>query len=201
MASIGIFLGSTVLFVTQPVPIAISCLTIMILLPILGVSTYQQIFQDFGGNAFFFILFSFGITAAITPTDVPLRMAGWIMKISKGNSKVIVYAFAFSTMFVSGVVSSNFAPVVMFAGVALAFLKNANLKPRESNLGRCLMITLPIASGIGGFITPASTSTNMVAIEFMNKAGLSVRFVDWFLISTPFAILTCFFSAFLFVFF
>ena len=115
MTSIGIFLGSIILFITRPVPIAISCLTIMILMPLLGVYTYPQIWQDFGGSPFFFVLFSFGITAAITPTDIPVRVAVWIMKISKGNSKVIVYAFTFVTAITSGIVS-NFPAVPCLLG-------------------------------------------------------------------------------------
>jgi len=195
MASIGIFLGSTILYVTWVVPMAVACLTIMILLPHLGVSTYSHIWQDFGGNAFLFVFFCFGITAALTPTNIPMRMAAWIMKVSKGNPKVIVYGFTFATALISGVVS-NFAAVAMFAGVALAFLRSADIKPGKSNLGRCLMISLPAAAGIGGFFTPAASSINIIALQFMNQAGFSIRFLDWFLISAPFVFLTCFLLSF-----
>ncbi len=39
MASIGIFIGAIILFVSQVTPLAVSCLTLMVLLPYFGISS------------------------------------------------------------------------------------------------------------------------------------------------------------------
>ena len=64
MASIGIFIGAIVLFVAQVAPLAVSCLTLMVLLPFFNITTLTQIWADFGGTSFFFVFFCFGVTGA-----------------------------------------------------------------------------------------------------------------------------------------
>ena len=53
MASIGVFLAAIVLFVCQVAPLAVSCLTLMVLLPYFNITTLNQIFADFGGSVLF----------------------------------------------------------------------------------------------------------------------------------------------------
>ncbi len=190
MASIGIFLGLIILYITRVTPMAVSCLTVMVLMPFLGISSLQKIWSDFGGSTFFFVLFCFGITGALSNTNIPTRLAMWIAKKSKGNAKFIVYGFTFATAIMSGFMS-NLVAVAMFSGVALVFLKLIGIRPGQSNLGRCLMISLPAASGVGGFIAPSGSSTNMLGLQLLEGEGITIRFLDWFLMCAPMALICC----------
>jgi sodium-dependent dicarboxylate transporter 2/3/5 len=195
MASIGIFIAAIILFVMQVVPLAVTSLAIMVLLPYFGITTWDQIWKDFGGSSFFFVLFCFGVTGALSDTTIPLRISAFITKISKGNPKVIVYGFAFATCIISGFLS-NFATLIMFYGIVLSFLKMSGRKPGESNLGKCLMIALPASSGIGGFISPAGSPGNLIAITLLQKEGVTVTFLEWFLMCAPFSLLMTFLLCF-----
>ena len=55
MASIGIFLGAIILFVFQVAPLAVSCLTLMVLLPYFNILQLGEIWAQFGGTSFFFV--------------------------------------------------------------------------------------------------------------------------------------------------
>ncbi len=188
MASIGIFLGAIVMFVTQVAPLAIISLTLMVLLPFFGISDLNQIYADFGGTSFFFVLFAFGVTGALSQTTIPLRISAWLTKISKGNPKILVFGFGLATCIISGFLS-NFATLIMFYGIVMMFLKVSNCQPGKSNLGRCLMIVLPMAAGTGGIISPAGSPGNLIAMSLYEAQGVTVRFLDWFLMMTPFAII------------
>jgi sodium-dependent dicarboxylate transporter 2/3/5 len=58
------------------------------------------------------------------------------------------------------------------------------------------MISLPAAAGSGGFISPAGSPGNLIALSLLEKEGVTITFLDWFLIATPFALLICFFLSF-----
>ena len=195
MASIGIFLGAIVLFVAQVAPLAVSCLTLMVLLPHFGITTLGDVWVNFGGTSFFFVLFCFGITGALSQTTLPMRVSAAITRFSKGNPTIIVYGFGFATCVFSGFLS-NFATLIMFYSIVLMFLKACNLKPGESRLGKCLMIVLPAAAGSGGFISPAGSPGNLIAQAILLQQGIDVKFLHWFLIATPFALLVVFFLCF-----
>lgn len=194
MASIGIFIGAIVLFVAQVAPLAVSCLTLMMLLPFFKITTLAQIYADFGGTSFFFVFFCFGVTGALSQTTIPMRISAWITRISKGNPKVLVFGFTFAVCIMSGFLS-NFATLIMFYGIVMMFLKLCGRKPGESNLGKCLMIALPAAAGTGGFISPAGSPGNLIALSLLEAQGTTVTFLDWFLMCTPFALLICLFLA------
>ncbi|MDR1875831.1 MAG: anion permease [Synergistaceae bacterium] len=195
MASIGIFLGAIVLFVAQVAPLAVSCLTLMVLLPYFEITALGNVWADFGGTSFFFVLFCFGITGALSRTTLPMRVSATITRMSRGNPKMIVYGFGFAACIFSGFLS-NFGTLIMFYSIILAFLKACDLKPGESRLGKCLMIVLPAAAGTGGFISPAGSPGNLIAQSILLQQGIDLKFLHWFLIATPFSLLIIFFLCF-----
>ena len=190
MASIGIFLGAIVMFVCQVAPLAIVSLTIMMLLPFFGIMDLTTIYAQFGGTSFFFVMFAFGVTGALSQTTIPLRISAWITKISKGDPRVLVFGFTMAACIISGFLS-NFATLIMFYGIVMMFLKVSGCKPGESALGRCLMISLPMAAGTGGIISPAGSPGNLIAMELLNAQGQEITFLGWFLMMSPFAIIAC----------
>lgn len=192
MASIGIFIGAIVMFICQVAPLAVTSLTLMMLLPYFDIMDLNTIYSQFGGTSFFFVAFCFGVTGALSNTTIPIRISAWITKISKGNAKLLVFGFLFAANIISGFLS-NFGTLIMFYGIILMFLKAAGLKPGESRLGKCLMIGLPFACGNGGFISPAGSPGNLIAQSLLLQQGYDISFLNWFLMATPFSLIMCFF--------
>lgn len=190
MASIGIFLGAIVLFVFQVAPLAVSCLTLMVLLPYFKITDLTTIWAKFGGTSFFFVFFCFGVTGALSNTTLPMRISAWITKVSKGNPKFLVFGFLFVATLMSGFLS-NFGTLIMFYGIIIMFLRSAGLRPGESRLGKCLMIGLPFACGNGGFISPAGSPGNLIAQSLFLEAGHEITFLQWFLMCIPFPLIMC----------
>ena len=190
MASIGIFLAAIVLFVCQVAPLAVSCLTLMVLLPYFDIMTLSDVWNNFGGTSFFFVFFCFGVTGALSNTTLPMRISAWITRVSKGNPKLLVFGFLFVANIISGFLS-NFGTLIMFYGIVIMFLRSAGLKPGESRLGKCLMIGLPFACGNGGFISPAGSPGNLIAQSLLQNQGYDISFLKWFLMCTPFSLIMC----------
>jgi sodium-dependent dicarboxylate transporter 2/3/5 len=189
MASIGIFLGAIIMFVLQVAPLAIVSLTLMVLLPYFHIyPALADVYPKFGGTSFFFVLFCFGVTGALSVTTIPKRISAAIMRVSKGNAKVIVVGFGLACAIISGFMS-NFGTLIMFYGIVIPFLKLSHCEPGKSGLGKCLMIILPMSAGTGGFISPAGSPGNLIAQALMLEQGVDVTFLYWFLMATPFALI------------
>lgn len=80
------------------------------------------------------------------------------------------------------------AAVMLPIGVSI--LKDAKVKPLESNFGRALMISCAWGPLIGGITTPAGCGPNPLTMGFLkDMAGIDFSFVDWMLIGFPAAVL------------
>ena len=129
--AIGLMVAGIVLWVTEPVPMAISGLVIMVSLPAFGILPYLNVtdaatgattigvWGNFISNVIFFILASFGITSALLKTKVPAKIVFSLMHLTKGNAKATVLMFMLATAVVSAFVS-NLPTTALFAGIAMS---------------------------------------------------------------------------------
>ena len=188
MISIGIFLGAIVCFVTNVFPMAITCLVLMVITPWFGIGSLTQVWADFGGTSFFFVMFTFGLMAAMSVTTLPQRVAAGLTKISKGKGKPLVFGFMIVAAVLSGFMS-NFGTLLMFCTLITAFLTATGRKPGESGIGRSLMLGLPLTCCAGGLIAPSGTPGNLIAQSFFDTLlGETVSFGSWFISYFPLVI-------------
>ena len=177
--SLGVFGAALALWICNSMPMSVSAFGMMALMPLLGVMQLSDVFLQFGGTAFFFAIATFAVSIALENTTIPLRICHALTNKTKSNPAALVIAM----MFACGIVSafmSNLATCIVFLSIAHGLLEANGAKPGESNLGKCLMIGLPAASGIGGLMTPAGTPGNALIIGLMqSEAGIDVTFLQW----------------------
>lgn len=189
MASIGLFLGALVLWMLEVVPMTVSALGLIALMPLFDIMPFNKAISNFGVSTALFIMATGAITVVISNSTLPLRITWLIMKMTKGNSKKMVFYFGLAGAILSAFMSS-LATCALFFSFALVMLKANNCEPRKSNLGRCLMIVLPACCGIGGFMTPAGTPGNIVLMDMMEGMGMHITFAQWCIIGIPLGLLT-----------
>lgn len=190
MAAIGILIATLILWVTEAIPLIISALLAMMIMPFLGVLDWSSIYTNFASSAFIFILASFVLVAAMEQTSIPLRVTNWMLQKTGTNPKKVVAGFFAITAVVSAFIA-NTPCCAMFLGLALGFLKaNGDPKPGTSNLARALMLAIPFACAVGGLATPAGNALNVMAVGiFMGATGINVGFLNWMIVGVPCAIL------------
>ena len=142
-------------------------------------------FKGFGGSVFFFMIGTMSITTALASTTIPTRMAGAILSWSKNNPIKLVLGFTVGTAVLSSIMST-IPTCALFASLGIAIMKaNGDPVPGTTNLGKCLMISIPAGRVIGGFMTPAGGPTNIVAINALEAVGIRVTFLDWMIMGYP----------------
>lgn len=147
LQSFGIILAAIVLWVTETMNMAVTGIFMATLLVFMKILSPSDMFKGFGGSVFFFMVGTMSITTAMASTTIPTRIAGMIMKWAKQSPRKLVVGFGIGTALLSSIMS-NIPTCALFASLGLAVLKaNGDPKPGTSNLGKCLMIAIPAASG------------------------------------------------------
>lgn len=188
-SALAIFLAAIVLWIAETLPMSVTCLLCMAIIPYFGIMSLNEVFASFGGTSFFFVIATFAITQALSTTTIPLRISCKLLAWSKGNPTKLVIGFMFAAALTSSIVS-NLSACILYLSLLKSLLQASNCKPGSSNLGKCLMIAVPASSGVGGLITPAGTPGNMIVIDMLANIGISISFLQWTLIFTPFVLVT-----------
>ena len=190
LASICLLLGAIILWVTEAMPLAISTILIVILMPFFKVMEISQIWPSFSNSIFFFILATFAMTGALVTSNIPTRIASLMLSWAGNNSRKLVMGFVFVTAVLSSIMS-NVPTCALFVSLGISIVKaNGNQAPGKSNLGKALMIGIPAGAVLGGFMTPAGTSTNILAISLIKQfTGVTITFLDWMIVGIPMGII------------
>lgn len=180
---------AVLLWITEVVPLGISSIFLLVLPLMMGVSTLKETLTAFPNPTIFFVLATFGISAAISKVPTTKRILLFLLKKLGGNINLFILAIMIATAFISSVMS-NIPATVMFMTIALSFLTLYDTEAEKQRTGRAVMIALPVAGMIGGIITPAGSSNNILALELLKEyANISIRFIDWIGICLPVAII------------
>lgn len=188
-----ILIAGLFLWITEPIPIPISGFFLMVLLPVFNILNIGEVWTGFISSVVFFIIASFGITAAVTNTRIPRLAIGALVKKSHGNGKRIIAGFMFATAIMS-IFLSDLPVCALSVGCALAILKHEeNETTGKSRFGKALMISIPMASVIGGYISPAGSALNVLCNNLLkDQFGYEIPFLFWMIIVLPLAIITLF---------
>lgn len=187
--TICVIVSAVVLWVKKPIPLAVSSLTILALLPIMGlVPSLNDAFAGFSNPTNFFVITSFGLAIAVRKTTISNKILVKFLSVSQGKTKYVVLAYMIMTYAVSAVMSDIAAVMI---GVAFAQLLVSGLDDEaRPAFGRLLMLSLPFASIIGGTSTPAGSSVNVMALNLLSEnTGIEVSFLQWCAFGMPVSLL------------
>ena len=187
LLSVGLFLSAIILWVTEAFPICVSAIGLIVLMPLFNIMSYNDAMGRFGAGTVLFIMATGGIIT-LTRTTIPLRITANILRLTKGDARLIILGFSLAGALLSGIMSS-LATCALFFGIVNTMLKTAGCEPGQSQLGKALMIALPVCCGIGGFLTPAGTPGNILMMELMEGYGIHMTFAQWTAIGMPIGLL------------
>lgn len=192
LRAICVIAAAIILWVKQPIPLAISSLALLVLLPRLGLAkNLNEAFSGFTNATNYFVIASFGLAIAVKKTTISSKILRRLLVISRGKAKNVVLAFMAMTYIVSSVMSD--IPAVMI-GIAFArqLLDSMNEEDRKA-FGKPLMLAIPFGSIIGGTSTPAGSSVNVMALNLLSaNTGVEISFLQWVALGLPVSLLLLF---------
>jgi sodium-dependent dicarboxylate transporter 2/3/5 len=120
-------------------PIAVTALLSMVMLPLLGIMEAKKTYALFGNEAVFFILGAFILAAAMTGTGLSARLArAMLARFGKTPTRLALTVFLLSA-FLSFVMSEHAVAAMMFPVVG-----NIGARPEKGTSGyRLLFMSVP----------------------------------------------------------
>lgn len=183
---IGIIVAFLLLLITEAMPITVICWTTLAVMPLVGaVESFPAALSGFSNQVVFFILASFGIAAGFTTIPLSKRMmVALLRRFGKSVSSMLLSMMACSAL-VSSIVS-NVPTCAIFMAIGLSFLELYDDKNEKKRAGRAFMIGIPVSSMVGGMMTPAGSSINLLAIGLLEQfTGETITFAQWMAVGIP----------------
>lgn len=187
--SLFVMLAGVVLWVAGVFPIAITGLLLMLLLVLTNAAPANDVVAGFVNATMIFILFVFTFGTVLKKTPYSQKLVAMVLKLSKGNSSTISLGFLLIACILSWFMS-NLAVVAILLPVAVSILEALDQPKLKSNIGKVMLMGLPIAAMVGGAGTPIGHPMNALCINMLEQmAGSTVSFGVWCLVGVPLSLI------------
>ncbi|MGL4513331.1 MAG: SLC13 family permease [Lacipirellulaceae bacterium] len=209
--TLGVGVLCAVWWITEPVPIPVTALVPVALLPAVGVLSADQVGAAYGGEMILLLLGGFLLSTSLERCGVHRRLAlGMVRLCSLGfrasastsdaantgdtanggqvgptvSGRRLVLGFMIAAAVISAWVS-NAATTLMLLPIAIATLERAG----EGRLRVALLLGIAYAASIGGVATPVGTPPNLICLQhYESAAGAPASFLEWMTFGAPVAL-------------
>lgn len=177
--SIVLFSATIFLWVTGLLPIAVTALLSMVMLPLLGIMDAKKTYAQFGNEAVFFILAAFILAAAITGTGLSARIArAMLARFGRTPRRLALTVFLMSSLL--SFFMSEHAVAAMMYPVVYEIASSLELQAGKSNFGKLLFMSIAWGCIIGGIATFLGGARAPLAAGMLREStGLSFTFGEW----------------------
>lgn len=190
--SMATFLAALILWVGKPVPIHLTSLVVILLLPLIGAVENQKVaFGTLGFEVIWLMVAAFVLTSAMSKTNLGSRISLQLLT-RFGTTPTRTLAVLVAVNFILAFfVPSTTARASLLVPIVIIILEIYKAKPGESNLGKLMTLQGVQNTGIATTMIMTATSGQVIALGFINEqAGGNLGYMDWLIGSLPQAILT-----------
>ncbi|MCS6885035.1 MAG: DASS family sodium-coupled anion symporter [Acidobacteriota bacterium] len=183
--ALAIFALCLLLWVWGKLPLVITSILAIVLLPLLGVMTPSKTYALFGNEAVFFILGAFILAAALMSTGLSSRIALSIME-RAGRTPIQLYVTVYLLSVTLAIFMSEHAVAAMLFPIVAEIAHALKLKPKQSSYATLLFLAMAWGSSIGGITTFLGGARAPLAVGILKETtGSSISFLSWALAALP----------------
>lgn len=181
---IGVLITAAILWITEPIPLAVTGLFIMILQPLLFIMPAQEVFSSFGNQAVFFLIGAFIIAGAVEKHGLHRRIALGFLKRFEKSPRSFTFGIMLSCALLSFIMPEH-GVAALFVPIVASILIAMRIMPRESNFGKISMLSVAYGCSIGSLGTLIGGARNPLTISELSNIGITVSFFDWMVMAVP----------------
>ena len=172
----AISMWTAIWWIFEPIPIPITSLIPLALLPFFGILSPSQVGTAYGSPLVLLLMGGFILSTAMAKSGAHRRIAlTMVNAFGSQSSKRLVFGFMAASAFLSMWIS-NTATTLMLLPVALAVLE----KSHDKAMAVPLLLGIAYAASIGGIGTPIGTPPNLVFREVYEiNMGSEIGFLTW----------------------
>lgn len=186
-----VFVLCVSLWTTNLIPLSITSLLAIALIPLLGIMEASEAYSFFGNQAVFFILGIFILSAAMTGSGFSGRLSMWVMENFGKSPKTLVSSIYFFCALSSCFMSEHAVAAMMFP-ILLEIVNVLKLKKGESVFAKALFFSMAWGCIIGGAMTVLGGGRVPLAVEILEKTTQgadSIGILEYTTLSFPMVLL------------
>lgn len=175
-----VLFGATIfLWVSGLLPIAVTALLSMVMLPLLGIMDAKSTYAQFGNEAVFFILGAFILAAAMTGSGLSARLArAMLARFGRTPRTLALTVFLLCTA-LSYCMSEHAVAAMMFPVVS-EIVASLGLEQGKSRYAGLLFMSIAWGCIIGGIATFLGGARAPLAASILKEStGLHFSFLEW----------------------
>src|SRR5262249_8756056 len=138
---LAVFLVCLVFWVTNVIPLMVTSLLAMVLLPVTGALSAKETYGLFGNEAVFFILGAFILAATLMKCGLSTRIALAILRRFGRTPRRLLLSLFLMNALMSFFMSEHGVAAMTFP-ITLEIASVLRLRPRQSNYGKALFIAM-----------------------------------------------------------
>ena len=186
--ALAVFGVSAFLWGTNTLPLAVTGLIVLFLIPVSGALSHENTYAYFGNRAVFFVLGAFILASPIMRSGLSTRLALAVVSRFGNSQNALIGSILCLAAAMSFVISSH-AVAAMLLPVVLEVVQAAGAKP-GGRFGQAAFLALAWGASIGGIATLLGGARTPLALGILRKTtGQSISFVQWMVWSLPLVLL------------
>lgn len=182
--AIAIFVLCILFWVANAIPLVITSLLAIVLLPLLGVMSSPDSFALFGNQAVFFILGAFILASAVMQSGLSTRIALKLLSLFGKDNRRLLAGVLLLPALLSFVMAAHAVAAMMYP-IVVEMITALKLK-KGHRYGAALMLALAWGAIIGGIATFLGGARAVLAVGILEEtAGVTIGFLPWMLSALP----------------
>jgi sodium-dependent dicarboxylate transporter 2/3/5 len=195
-AVLSIMLLMIVWWLFEVIPIYVTALLPLILLPLLTNQNFQEVAAPYASPSIFLFLGGFMLAIAIEMSGLHKRFA-YLMISKFGRSMFSILACFMLVSYFTSMWIINTATALMLLPIAIQVCKE--LKVERTQFEILLLLSIAYSASIGGMSTIIGTAPNVFFVGFMHENfDIQISFLEWMKLALPISAIILFVSFFIF---
>ena len=181
-----IFFLCVSLWTTNLIPLSITSLLAIAMIPIMGIMDASDVYSFFGNKAVFFILGVFILSAAMIACGLSARLSMLVIDHWGASPSRLLMAIYFLSAFSSCFMSEHAVAAMMFP-IVLEIVNTLDLRKENSVFGKGVFFALAWGCIIGGTATVFGGGRVLLGVEILEKTahGASIGVLEYTQLSFP----------------
>jgi len=186
--ALAVFVIAVVLWVTNALPLAVTGVLIIALIPLLRIMRPEDAFALFGNQAVFFILGAFIIATAMIKSGLSKRMALLMLAHFDKGPRFLIFGILITCALLSFIMPEHAVAALMFPVIG-SIASSLDMAPFDSDFGAVLFLAMAWGAIIGGVGTLLGGARNPLAIAIMEERySTTISFFEWMKAICPFCL-------------
>lgn len=188
VAAIMIF--CLIFWITEAIPLSITALMGVTIAVLLGIADMQTAFTNLGHPIIMLFIGSFLLSRAMSRHGLDKRIALLVLSVPFFQKSLFRVFFGFSLVsFVLSMWISNSVTVAMLLPLMLGVITLVQTTGNpDKNMPTYMLLGIAYSASIGGISTIIGSPPNMIGVQYLNKQGIKIDFLEWMMLTLPIAI-------------